>query len=84
MSCYFVFLQASQAIVSLEAVLGTLGALKLHAHADSVAAHLCDKGFEDDVPISSLVQLLRDAGVPPARAVAVKNTVLRSIAPPVS
>jgi hypothetical protein len=67
--------QAVEASVSLVAVLDSLATLNLNAHADPVAAHLCDNGFEDRVPISGLVKLLRDAGVPPARAVAVKNAV---------
>ncbi len=65
--------QAAEATVSLVAVLDSLASLNLNAYADPVAAHLCDSGFEDCVLISSLVKLLRDAGVPPARAVAVKN-----------
>jgi hypothetical protein len=75
--------QAAILTVTLEAVLDTLATLDLNAHADPVAAHLCDNGFEDRVPVSSLVKLLRDAGVPPARAVAVKNTVTRNPASPV-
>ncbi len=65
--------------MSVETVIDTLTALDLGAHADPVAAHLCDSGFEDFVPLSNLIKLLRDAGVPPARAITVKNTVAQSL-----
>jgi hypothetical protein len=75
--------QAVSATVSVEAVLDTLGSLNLTAHVDRVATHLGDNGFEDQVPLGSLVQLLCDAGVPPSRSVAVKNAVVRNLASPV-
>ncbi len=61
--------------VPVQVVLDTLAALDLGAHVDPVASHLCDNGFEDFVPVSSLVKLLREAGVLAARAIAVKNTI---------
>ncbi len=67
--------QAFNATVPLLAVLAALGDLNLDAHADSFATYIRDKIIEDQVPMHSLVKLLRDAGVPPARAVAVKHAV---------
>ncbi len=70
-------------MVSVEAVLGTLAALDLGAHVDPVANHLCDNGFEDFVPVSSLIKLLREAGVVAARAIAVKNMLAQNTVSPV-
>ncbi len=75
--------QAASSMVSVQTVIDTLAALDLGALADPVAAHFCDSGFEDFVSLSNLIKLLRDAGVPPARAIAVKRAVAQSLASPV-
>ncbi len=66
-------------MVSAELLLHTLGTVGAKSHADTVAALLCDSGFEDNVPISSLVKLLRDAGVSPVRAIVAKNAVKQKV-----
>jgi hypothetical protein len=69
---------ATAASVTVAAVLEALGPLGLQEHCEPVAGHLIDNGYEELVPLSGLVKLLRDAGLPPTRALAVKSAVLQS------
>ncbi len=74
--------QAASPMVSLNNILNALGTLGLQQHAEAVAGHLIDNGFEEMVPIGGLVKLLRDAGLPPTRALAVKNLLVEGSATP--
>jgi hypothetical protein len=78
-------MQTASSILSVETkpILDTLNALDLSVHAGPVATQLCDSGFEHQVPVSSVVKILNDAGVPHSRAIAVKVVVTRSMTSPV-
>ncbi len=57
----------------MTAVVEALNQLGFQEHGDRVAGHLLDLGYELSVPLSGLVALLREAGMPPTRALAVKS-----------
>ncbi len=71
--CLCVFVKGAEVLVA--SVLQQLTALGLAEYDNRVAEVLLDHGYEDIVPLRDLVQYLRDAGIPAARALAIKNVV---------
>ena len=62
-------------VVPVADVMAQLTAMGLVDHEDKVAETLLDAGCEDTVPLNQIVKYLRDAGVPAARALALKTAL---------
>ncbi len=75
---------AVEGVALLDDIISQLRLLGLGAHEDPVAAHLLDSGFEVEVPLKDLVQNLRDAGVPAAKAVAVRSALATGVSSPLA
>ena len=67
------------ATVSVAIVLEQLVVIGLSEYDNRVADAFIEAGFEDAVPLKDLVQLLRSAGVPSARALALKAAITSGV-----
>ncbi len=70
--CVYVCVQDAAAMVSVDAILKVLTSLHFNEHADAVAELFMDL---DEVPSTDLQRKLFDAGMPAARAHAVKTAL---------
>jgi hypothetical protein len=73
---------AAEGVVLLDDILSQLRRLGLEDHEEPVAVHLVDSGYEVEVPLKDLLKHLRDAGVPTAKAVAVRSALSIGVSSP--
>ncbi len=76
-------LQIAPEYVAVSIVMAHLQSQGLHAHQEAVALRFLDLGHETKAPMKDIVQILRDTGVPPSRALVVKAALTGDYAVPV-
>ncbi len=67
-------------IVTIDAIRTAFTALNLSAFSKSAIDKIVDEGYEETVPVASLVKLLRGAGIDGATALDVKKAARSSSA----
>ena len=70
--------QASDATVTIDAIRAAFTALNISGLANASVGFMLDQGYEEIVPVSNLVKLLRDSGLDPSTALDVKKAALKN------